>query len=535
MLRSGELLRISNPDAVMVFLGPSVTPVYPQDGYTLSDWAFPIGSETTVTSNCQFGLFDDVKYTVQVSTHEPIAVSQNYQPIDLTWVRYGSQYIATTRIRFRQVGWSEFRLGESGVRIKILSRKMDYDTDYRMMVQDMETQVRGLIAKLLSASVNEMNIIDNYVDSWSYWISLLENIWGNLERDVKTAWRMLPLSVSSEEHQTHLDRMRRLQARDVRSYARLGGPRIITKSKMWTFLIPERRYILELLEYIRRKLERIFDRVPELRQNARLISIVHDVTVLLHQLAKEVGLERVTDGPQIPTSPLAQTHSALRRVIRWHRQLQMGLFPNNDRFLVGIKDLNLLYEYWCYLTIIRIVVEESGGLLQVNPVVSSNPLDIVLASGIRNAAHVRLPNGEIIKILYERQFVDLPTVAQKPDYVIQLRGLRKLIIFDAKYRFELNDDYLKYYGQGNPIPPIDTINGMHQYHDAIVTRNIPYDRVVDRAIVLFPLPHPFISQWKDHRFYKSIESVGVGSLPLLPRGGDNYLREEIRRYLSSKS
>jgi len=57
---------------------------------------------------------------------------------------------------------------------------------------------------------------------------------------------------------------------------------------------------------------------------------------------------------------------------------------------------------------------------------------------------------------------------------------------------------------------------MHQYHDAIVRIYPPYDQLVNRAIVLFPLPREFISRWREHRFYRSIESVGVGAIPLLP-------------------
>ena len=243
-------------------------------------------------------------------------------------------------------------------------------------------------------------------------------------------------------------------------------------------------------------------------------------------------MERVLGEPQIPVSPMAESHSALRRVVRGHRLLQMGLFPDAGSYLVGPKDISLLYEYWCYLTIVRLVVEESHGELKVSPVVSSNPVDILLSSGKDHAAEVKLAGGRTIEILYERQFHSLPTVTQKPDHVVQLKGMDTLVVFDAKYRFELDDRTIDYYGKGSPIPPVSTINGMHQYHDAIVMRHAPHQRLVDRAIVLFPLPNGYVDTWDQHRFYKSIDSVGVGALPLLPGGTDIFLRKEIRRYVS---
>lgn len=173
----------------------------------------------------------------------------------------------------------------------------------------------------------------------------------------------------------------------------------------------------------------------------------------------------------------------------------MGLFPEADCYLVGPKNISLLYEYWCYLTGVRLVVEESHGEFKVSPVASPNPLDILLSSGQNHAAEVKLPNGQTIQVLYERQFPSLSTVTQKPDHVVQLKAMDALVVFDAKYRFELDDRTLEYYGNGSPSPSVSTINGMHQYHDAIVMRHAPHQRLVVRAIVLLPLPNAYVGAW----------------------------------------
>ncbi len=95
---------------------------------------------------------------------------------------------------------------------------------------------------------------------------------------------------------------------------------------------------------------------------------------------------------------------------------------------------------------------------------------------------------------------------------------KSLYIFDAKYRI---DPALKgtYYYQAidqHPGPKVDDINIMHRYRDAIVSGKgeHPYERTMFGAYVLFPYNNE--EDYKNHRFYKSIESVNVGGLPFLP-------------------
>lgn len=534
MRRSGDLLlRVIMQDAVMAFIGPPTVSLYGDEPPSAIEVeALPIGCSTIEIPTKNMGFFDDVQYTIQVSAHGPLEITQNHRPVNPTWVQHGSVYVATMTAQFRQVGWTEFRVGQDGVRIKIRSRKMDYQTDYRTMIWDLENQVRGLTAKLVSAVLEGMEKSpEGSMDLWSYWLSVLEVIWEQLARDVACAWNTLPMQLTVEGRRIHLERLKKVARRDLWAYARSNDPRIVTQVHGWESLTAERVYLLQLLQSILQRSERVLDQVSELHQHRRLNTILHEVVVLLRRLSTAVGVERVVGEPRVPTSPLAQSHPALRRVVRWHRLLQNGLYPNGDRYFVGIKDIDLLYEYWCYLMIVRMVVDESGGALKVHPLVSRDPMDILLSSGVSHAAQVELPTGERVSILYERQFSGLPTVAQKPDHVVELKGLGPLLVFDAKYRFEMDDDYIKYYGKGDPIPPVDTINGMHQYHDAIVRIKAPHERLVDRAIVLFPLPRRFVSNWHRHRFYQSIASVGVGALPLLPGGDDTYVRDEIRRYL----
>ena len=91
-------------------------------------------------------------------------------------------------------------------------------------------------------------------------------------------------------------------------------------------------------------------------------------------------------------------------------------------------------------------------------------------------------------------------------------------VFDAKYKVNPALPGTDYYSNVDktPGPQVDDINTMHRYRDAIVYQNnaSPYERRMFGAYVLFPYQNE--QEYKNHRFYKSIEQVNIGGLPFLP-------------------
>ncbi|MDO4805501.1 MAG: nuclease domain-containing protein [Lachnospiraceae bacterium] len=158
------------------------------------------------------------------------------------------------------------------------------------------------------------------------------------------------------------------------------------------------------------------------------------------------------------------------------------------------------------------------------------------------------------------------TTPQKPDNVLSLtkripgkngskkgNGQQYEYVFDAKYRIGADADY-KARHQGLEGPKEEDINTMHRYRDAIVydmnrnaaasndaVRNMldagagagdgipgPFDRTMFGAYVLFPYSDE--EKYKQHDFYKSIETVNIGGFPFLPSATNmvrNFLEELI--------
>jgi len=90
-------------------------------------------------------------------------------------------------------------------------------------------------------------------------------------------------------------------------------------------------------------------------------------------------------------------------------------------------------------------------------------------------------------------------------------------VFDAKYRIE-NNPSNAFYPDDNPGPKVDDINTMHRYRDSIVYENklskFTFEKTMFGAYILFPYADEEL--YKEHRFYKSIETVNIGGLPFLP-------------------
>ena len=205
-----------------------------------------------------------------------------------------------------------------------------------------------------------------------------------------------------------------------------------------------------------------------------------------------------------------------------------GLSITGEVFNISIKDLALLYEYWCFIKL-NSMLKERYSLVSQNIVkVQGNGLFVSLVKGASSIVKYRNPqNGEIIKLSYNPKSAQSPTVAQRPDNVLSLE--KKTVnqtgnkvtyefVFDAKYRVNPALEGSEYYTtiSHKPGPETDDINTMHRYRDAIVYQNgaSPYERTLFGAYVLFPYGNE--EEYREHKFYKSIDKVNIGGLPFLP-------------------
>ncbi|MCY0886598.1 MAG: DUF2357 domain-containing protein, partial [Firmicutes bacterium] len=493
----------------------------------------PLGHGVRVDPPEPLALFEDVPYEIRIYAPQPIALELGDHSLPLDWGRPLSAdawVLGTARVTLRALGWARFYLPElqQGLAIPVRARKLDYDQDYWAMLYDLEETARGLAARLHSTSREEVLEASVPIDLGAYWRRMLEALWEDMAQAISRAWAQLPVQAQRLDTVAAFDRLKRPRPADVRLWHQRQPPRQAVTRLEWVHRIPERQYLLDLLDYL-------LTRLKTLPSSPPLARMRRSVKRLRLQLCAELPANRLQP-PPIPQGVLAQTLAPLQQVIQLHRRLNHGLLLSAGPIGVALEDVHRLYEYWVYLRLVATVVTETGGTLQDGIGIrrARHPLEVVFAEG-QDQATIRLRDGRRLQVGYQPYYQRLPTVDQQPDNVITVTGDDTLLIFDAKYRFEHNETARQKYAEpGLEIPPIEAINQMHQYRDAIVIPVPPsaltWERRVRAAVTVFPLPADQHPRFADHRFWHSIGSVQVGAVPLLP-GHDTLFRQVVRDLL----
>lgn len=151
------------------------------------------------------------------------------------------------------------------------------------------------------------------------------------------------------------------------------------------------------------------------------------------------------------------------------------------------------------------------------------------------------------------------TTVQRPDIVLRLSkheegGMKFTYLFDAKYRIADADENGNCYGSGYDVPPVDAIDQMHRYRDAIYYTEEGCDREhikkeIIAGYVLFPGRIPLETldmETGDYYYQQSNRLIGIGAFPLRPdqeqhtedgsilidaNSSEQALRRQIRHWL----
>lgn len=220
--------------------------------------------------------------------------------------------------------------------------------------------------------------------------------------------------------------------------------------------------------------------------------------------------------------------------------LQCGYDLQDGIMQLEVKDISELYEIWCFIKIKNIVnhilgekaeLRTSGNqtegsfikdLIQGNAsdvsFIDKNNVEVVLASVMYNATS---DDEAIDEFDPTKQKTDIigttsKTTEQRPDIVLRLSKSKDTIqytyLFDAKYR--LNDTQIF----DCDVPPVDAINQLHRYRDAIYYTQSDDQQLKKEVVGGFVLyPGNLTKDQFNHSYYKkSIDEVNIGAYPLKP-------------------
>jgi hypothetical protein len=309
----------------------------------------------------------------------------------------------------------------------------------------------------------------------------------------------------------------------------------------------EHRWLRNQLEDVQRTLSILThhfreDEKPGKRR-LRSLEVIQKIKVLV---AKLLSLEPINeaegDVPAGFASLQLVSAPGYREAYRLLLFLRMGLRLEGELFKLAVKDLDVLYEYWSYLTVTKIVRDEVGSPQDLDSFFKFglSTLGIQLKKGESQKLTFKAGGYRKISVLYNPMFSNQDTnlIPQKPDILIRLEedGWPQVhLVCDAKYRVDATPEYKAQFGAHGP--PVDAINALHRYRDAILelddleTHGQKLKRSVVQAAALFPLNQlDDEKDFRESRLWRSIEKIGVGAIPLLP-SNTALLKEWILRSL----
>lgn len=429
--------------------------------------------------------------------------------------------------------------------VEVFPTKVDYESDYREILGDVQEILTTLAYEYLRSTYQLGKRDPGKRPSRMEWLVLIGFIMDDLEAAMNQIARHPTRGLVRRPRSTRLERVRRVDSQ-VRAQLRRGigqggfvriasgiaREQIVTRPAELTLDTMEHRWLKKQLTGAVQTLNQIAsDYLAKENAGPRKQETIRGVRRFQERLSRMLDSEPMREAEGVPPTGFAslQLVSApgYREAYQKLMFLRMSLRLEGELVRLSVKELPLLYEYWTYLTVVRMIADEYGWPDKLSELfkIQANVLSVSLTQGKQQAISFRAGHGRKITVFYNRTFRDrdLMLMTQRPDILIQLKegGWPKVqLVCDAKYRIDASDEYRQQYGSFGP--PADAINVLHRYRDAILesepdlTSRNQRKRSVVQAAALFPMNSQSSQDFRDSRLWTFIDRVGIGAIPVLP-------------------
>jgi predicted component of viral defense system (DUF524 family) len=421
--------------------------------------------------------------------------------------------------------------------LEVFPSKISYREDYQAIVEDVTKEIYNVVFDFLKRTYLGYRQSDRVSSSPVEFFAVIQKIY----KDFLKAADMI---LSQPHHILETTRLllpgykvKRLDNRGLRwlekhpeQVSRKGDQfaiaRALAVKKQVTYDTKENRLTKYILQSTAKKLQ-IFKKNYLLLKREEDTVFVSEINEMIKNINRRGNSSFMSEvGTYEDSNSMSLVFSmapGYRDLYKYYLMLLRGLAITGDVFNISIKDLAVLYEYWCFIKLNSLMKDKYELVSQDIIKVQGNGLYVSLVKGKGSKVKYRNPaNGETITLSYNPKAIDVPTIAQRPDNVLTLKkngaDINYEYVFDAKYRINPALPGTDYYNSisHHPGPEVSDINTMHRYRDAIVYHNgaSPYERIMFGAYVLFPYKNE--TEYEKHKFYQSIKKVNIGGFPFLP-------------------
>lgn len=461
-------------------------------------------------------------------------------------------------LNFRgQIGRSEFTVLINGrpeldFEVEVFPTKVDYESDYKQILADIQEILTGLAYEYLRSTFQLGKAEADAKPTRLEWLILLRHIVEDLDKAVRHIAQQPQRRLVRRSRTVRIEQLKRIDAA-VRSQVRRAqgrgafvltsrGPvreRLTEFPPESTMDTMEHRWIKRQLTDIQRTLAQILASYKGQGKSDRDRAAINELTGMERCISRMLHVEPFREANGEVSAGFASLQllstPGYREAYQLCMLLRTGLRLEGETLRLNVKDLSVLYEYWAFLAMIRIVRDEYGHPEHLRDLfrISQSGVGVRFLQGRGQTVAFQAGTSRRISIIYNPQFDDRDTtlIPQKPDILIRFeeQGWPCIqLICDAKYRIDASEEYRNQYK--SPGPPAEAINVLHRYRDAILefdgVRNPGQKpkRSVIQAAAVFPYDEQRPGEFRESRLWQSIERLGIGAIPALP-SNRVYLRE----------
>ena len=433
------------------------------------------------------------------------------------------------------IGYSTFYIRKNNedvltFTIQVFPTKLDYMDDYNEILKDINEEVTSLVFDFVNKTFSNVNIIDVERQTEVEFISILHKIYESLDKYIRRIEKHPKHGVLSEYNLKDRDKSKRIAIKETIKYLRKNSSlKVVEIRKHTTIDIYENQYVKYMIKRILNKIKDVKQNIKKSKnEDNEFYKVLSNYENKLKHHLKGF-FSNISDINNKKSMTLVfKMASGYKEVYYYYNLLSKGLDICEGLYNISNKKLWNLYEIWCYLKINSIIKElgyipRNSSFIQVN----SNGLTLSVLQNTQSKLIYENKLGEKLELWYNKAYYGLPTTNQRPDTVLCLKGDKtkdRVYLFDAKYRIFIDNN-------GEIGPMEEDINVMHRYRDAIVSENKKeeyFKYSTFGAYVMFPCSDE--KKFEEHRFYKSIERVNIGAIPMLP-GSNSLMKKQIAKII----
>ena len=434
---------------------------------------------------------------------------------------------------------------------EVLSYKMDYRTDMRNVIRDIEEEFALLSYSFLKdtyLTFSQSNKESTDLIWWQIFRDCFQKIADASRLIINNPKRRLQTAVRYER----AERMPYMPAELENEYEEFKD------EPSHLYRMEEMYLSKDTVEnrFLKYALFNIADRFKRVQTNLLSVLNIENLDLLNQLQEMDEGLATLTNDPFFrgigafkgfsQDSLVMKQAAGYRDVYENWIILQCGYDLQEGVMQLEVKDISELYEIWCFIKVknmVQHILREKatayteGGKMEggfVKSLIQGSKSEVVFLENDH-------PEVKLASVMYnattddEEQLVDesalssntdiaettSKTTEQRPDIVLRLSKAKDKIqytyLFDAKYRIR---DTTIPKEQGVEVPPVDAINQLHRYRDAIYYTHADDEKLKREVIggyVLYPgnlEKEKFINSY----YHRSVDEVNIGAFPLKPGG-----------------